>query len=46
MATTLRRREQKKDKAVETKTTRKPGSSRGNSRKERWNPLREKVSLR
>jgi hypothetical protein len=31
---------------AETKTTRKPGISRGNSRKDRSNPLRANRSLR
>src|SRR5512141_468326 len=42
----LRRREQKNHSAAETKTTRKPGSSRGNSRNERWKPVSANLSLR
>jgi hypothetical protein len=37
---------QMKKKAAETKMTRKPGSSRGSSRKERWKSVIAQVSFR
>src|SRR4030042_1458826 len=41
-----RRRAQKNHNPAETKTTKNPGSSRGNSKKERWKPLNANLSLR
>ena len=46
LATAASRREHKKNKIAETKTTRKPGISLGNSRKPRWKSLMANVSLK
>ena len=46
MASTARRREGRNQSRADTKATVRPGTSRGNSRKDRSNPPRAKRSLR
>jgi hypothetical protein len=46
LAKAANRREHRKNNIAEKKTTRKPGSSRGNSKNPRWKSLMEKVSFK
>ena len=46
LAKAASRREQRKKSKAETKTTKKPGSSRGNSKNPRWKSLIVKVSFK